>query len=54
MTRQQLHGLAALLLITGGGLFIFTETVPPAVAGLACTVTAGLLLLLAWYRDKSK
>ena len=54
MTRQQLHGLAALLLIAGGALFIFTETVAPAIAGLACTVAAALLLLLSWYRDRSK
>ncbi len=54
MTRQQLHGLAALLLIAGGGLFVFTDTVPPAIAGLACTAAAGLLLLLARYRDKEK
>ena len=54
MTRQQLHGLAALLLIAGGGLFIFTETLPPAIAGLACTAAAGLLLVQARYRDRTK
>ncbi|MDP7548410.1 MAG: hypothetical protein QGF20_14055 [Alphaproteobacteria bacterium] len=53
MTRQRLHGLAALLLIVGGGLFILTETVLPAIAGLACTVAAGGLLLLAWYWGRS-
>ncbi|MDP6343369.1 MAG: hypothetical protein QF578_04715 [Alphaproteobacteria bacterium] len=49
--RHKLHGLAAALLIAGGGLFIFTETVAPAVAGLACTVLAGVMLLLA--RDRA-
>ncbi len=54
MTRQRLHGLAALLLIAGGGLVIFTETVPPAIAGLACTVAAGPLVLPGWCRGRSK
>ncbi len=53
MTRQHLHGLAALLLICGGALFIFTETVAPAVAGLGCTIAAALLLVIAWYRERS-
>jgi len=54
MTRAHLHGLAALFLIGGGALFIFTETVAPALAGLGCTVTAALLLVIAWYRERSK
>jgi membrane-bound ClpP family serine protease len=54
MTRAHLHGLAALLLIGGGALFIFTETVAPAVAGLGCTVAAGVLLIVARYRETSK
>lgn len=54
MTRQHLHGLAALLLIGGGALFIFTETVAPAIAGFGCTVAAGLLLVIAWYRERAK
>jgi len=54
MTRAHLHGLAALLLIAGGALFIFTETVAPAIAGLGCTVAAALLLVVAWYRERAK
>ena len=54
ITKQLLHGLAALLLIAGGALFIFTDTLPPAFAGMACTVAAALLMLVARYRGKSK
>ena len=52
MTRQHLHGLAALLLIAGAGLYMFTETLAPAIAGMACTVASALLMLFAWHRDK--
>ncbi|MDP6689472.1 MAG: hypothetical protein QF384_08255 [Alphaproteobacteria bacterium] len=52
MTRHHLHGLAALLLIGGGALYIFTETVAPALAGLGCTIGAAVLLIIAWYRER--
>ena len=52
MTRRHLHGLAALLLIAGAGLYMFTETLPPAIAGMVCTVAAALLMLFAWHRDR--
>ncbi len=52
MTRQHLHGLAALLLIAGAGLYMFTETLPPAIAGMACTLAAALLMLFAWHRER--
>ncbi len=54
MTRHHLHGLAALLLIGGGALYIFTETVAPALAGLGCTIGAAVLLIIAWYRERPK
>ena len=49
MTRQHLHGLAALLLIAGAGLYMFTETLPPAIA---CTLAAALLMLFAWHPER--
>ncbi len=54
MTKQHLHGLAALLLIAGGALYIFTDTLPPAIAGMVCTLAAAGRMLLSWYRDKPK
>ena len=53
MTRQQLHGIAALLLIGAGGLFLFTDTLPPAFAGLGIIVAAALIMAYAWYRDRN-
>ncbi|MBT4490662.1 MAG: hypothetical protein HOK30_14485 [Rhodospirillaceae bacterium] len=54
MSKQHLHGLAALLLIAGGALYIFTSALLPAIGGMACTVAAALIMLFAWYRDRSK
>ncbi len=54
MGKAHLHGLAALLLIAGGGLFMFTDTLPPAIAGMACTIAAAALMLFAWHRDRQK
>ena len=52
MTRQHLHGLAALVLIAGAGPYMFTETLPPAIAGMVCTLAAALLMLFAWHRER--
>ena len=53
MTRQQLHGIAALMLIAAGGLFLFTDTVPPAFAGLGMIVAAALIMAFAWHQDRN-
>lgn len=45
--RQKLHGLSALLLIAGGALYILSDTVLAAAAGLALSVAAGIILLIA-------
>jgi len=47
MARAHLHGLAALLLIAGGLLFVLTDTVAAAAIGLVCIAAAGILMLLA-------
>jgi len=51
MQRAHLHGLAALLLIAGGLLFVLTETIAPAALGLVCIAAAGVVLLLARRRS---
>ena len=47
LTKRRANGLAALLLVIGGLLIAFTETVLPAVIGTALAVLAGGLLLVA-------
>jgi hypothetical protein len=47
MNKQQLHGAAAVLLIVAAALFILTDSVAPAVAGLALVVMAGVCLFMA-------
>ena len=54
MTKRRLHGLAALLLIAGGALYTFTDTLAPAIAGMGCTLAAALLMLFAKFREKSR
>ncbi|MFP6748911.1 MAG: hypothetical protein VCD66_15080 [Alphaproteobacteria bacterium] len=42
-----------MLLIAGGALYIFTDTLPPAIAGLGCTLAAALLMLFSRFRKSS-
>lgn len=37
------------MLIAGAGLYMFTETLPPAIA---CTLAAALLMLFAWHPER--
>jgi len=51
MNKQQLHGAAAVFLIIAAALFILTETVAPAVVGIAFVIMAGACLFMARKRD---
>lgn len=51
MTRRNLHGLTAALVITAALVFIFTESVAAAVFGLALVVAAAVTLFLARGRE---
>ncbi len=45
--RAKLQGLAALLLLTGAGFYMSTESIAGAVIGLALTVAAAITLFIA-------
>lgn len=51
--RAKLHGMAALLLLTGAGFFMLTESIAGAVIGLALTAGAAIILFVASRRNRS-
>ena len=52
MTRKQLHGLAAAILIVGGLLLAFTTTVEAGIAGFLCAIAAAGVMIYASSRPR--
>ncbi len=52
MSRKEIHGVAALLLVMGGLSFVFTSSVEGAFAGLGLTLAAAGVMLYGSTRPR--